>query len=87
MEIDLKGIRIGVMANRFKTKFYHEVFERMGLPRENIFWVCTGRPWLEYLTKAGYSRDNIYYYEVADNGFRVASATGAGFRGVDLAHC
>ena len=64
MEKDFGDIRIGVMANRFKTRFYHAVFEQMGIPRENIFWICTGQPWLKYLTEAGYRRENIYYYEV-----------------------
>jgi len=64
LEKDFGDIRIGVMANRFKTRFYHAVFEQMDIPRENIFWICTGQPWLKYLTEAGYRRENIYYYEV-----------------------
>ena len=59
-------MRIAVMANRFKTRFYHAVFERMGLPRENVYWICTGQPWLKYLTERGYPRENIYYYEVGN---------------------
>lgn len=66
MEKDFGDIRIGVMANRFKTQFYHVVLERMGISRDNVFWVCTGQPWLRYLTEAGYRRENIYYYEVTD---------------------